>query len=233
MDGQVQADRGGEVLERLRSGDAEAMTVVMRQHNHALWRIARGILSSESEAEDAVQDAYISAFTHLEDFRGQSSLYTWLARITINEALRRLRRQRPILPLDALAHTPVDHPHSTVPTASFNPEHTAARREIARMIEQAIDGLTPSFRTVFVMRVIEQMSIEETSQRLGIPPDTVKTRLHRANQQLRRKLGAQFADVFTGIFPFGGARCERLQRTVLARLGLATPSSSGTTALFS
>lgn len=208
-------------LERIRAGDRTTMTAVMQSHNHALWRIARGILSNESEAEDAVQDAYVSAFTHLEDFRGESTLYTWLARITINEALRRLRRRRPTIDLDGLADiTPIDHPHSLAPAASANPEHIAARREIARLVEHAVDGLSPAFRVVFVMRVIEQMSIEETSARLGIPPETVKTRLHRANRQLRKILGAQFADAFSGIFPFAGARCERLQQAVLARLDL-------------
>src|SRR5690606_38373414 len=102
---QVQAECDGEVVGRLRASDAEAMKAVMQRHNHALWRLARGILRNESEAEDAVQDAYVSAFTHLDSFRGQSSLYTWLARITINEALRRLRRQRPTLSLDTLAET--------------------------------------------------------------------------------------------------------------------------------
>jgi RNA polymerase sigma-70 factor, ECF subfamily len=210
------------VIDRIRVRDTAAMTAVMQSHNHALWRIARGILSNESDADDAVQDAYVSAFTHLDDFHGESSLYTWLARITINEALRRLRRQRQTVDVHGLAETtPVDHPHSVAPAASSNPEHIAARREITRLVEQAIDALSPPFRIVFVMRVIEPMSIDETSARLGIPAETVKTRLHRANRQLRKTLGDQFADAFNGIFPFAGARCERLQQAVLARLGLS------------
>ena len=215
----VQRSEDAQAVERVRAGDRATMTAVMQLHNHALWRIARGILSNESEAEDAVQDAYVSAFTHLDDFLGESTLYTWLARITINEALRRLRRRRPTIDIDGLAETtPVDHPHSLAPPASVNPEHIAARREIARLVEQAVDALNPAFRVVFVMRVIEQMSIDETSARLGIPPETVKTRLHRANRQLRKTLGAQFADAFSGIFHFAGARCERLQQAVLDRL---------------
>jgi RNA polymerase sigma-70 factor (ECF subfamily) len=207
------------VVERLRAGDLATMTAVMQQNNHALWRIARSILRHESEADDAVQDAYVSAFTHLADFRGESSLYTWLARITMNEALRRLRRRRPTADLDGLADSmAVDHAHATTPPAAANPEHAAARREIRRIVEQAIDALAPPFRVVFVMRAIEQMSVEETAAQLGIPAATVKTRLHRAKQQLREALGSQFADVFDGIFPFAGARCERLQQAVLARL---------------
>lgn len=212
------------LVEQIRLGDPATMTAVMQQNNHALWRIARGILKNETEAEDAVQDAYVSAFTHLDTFRGDSTLYTWLARITINEALRRLRRRRPTTDLNGLIETiPVDHAHATTPFASGDPEHAAARREIRRLIEQAIDALNPSFRVVFVMRVIEQMSIHETSARLGIPAETVKTRLHRAKQHLRKTLGTQFADVFEGIFPFAGARCEGLQRAVLARLGHDAP----------
>ena len=208
------------LVERLRRADPATMTAVMRQNNHALWRIARGILRNESEADDVVQDAYVNAFTHLDGFRGDSSLYTWLARITMNEALRRLRRRRPTTDLQGLAETiPVDHAHSLTSSASVNPEHIAARREIRRIVEQAIDALPPAFRVVFVMRVIEQMSGDETALQLGIPEATVKTRLHRAKQQLRKALGTQFADVFQGIFPFAGARCERLQNAVLARLG--------------
>jgi RNA polymerase sigma-70 factor (ECF subfamily) len=222
-----------QVIERLRQGDVAAMTLIMQQNNHALWRIARGILRHESEADDVVQDAYVNAFTHLADFRGESSLYTWLARITMNEALRRLRRRRPTTDLHEVAETvAVDHPHATTPPAGADPEHSAARREIRRIVERAIDALPPPFRIVFVMRAMEQMSIEDTALQLGISPATVKTRLHRAKQQLRKALGVQFADVFDGIFPFAGVRCEQLQQAVLTRLRAVArcPSVAGASA---
>ena len=211
------------LTDQLRRGDRDSITLVMQQNNHALWRLARGILRDESEADDAVQDAYVSAFTHFDEFRGDSSLYSWLARITMNEAFRRLRRRRPTSDLQGMAETiAVDHPHSTTPSAWVNPEHVAARQEIRRFVEHAIDALPQPFRLVFVLRVIEQWSVEETANRLGIPEATVKTRLHRAKRQLREALGAQFADVFEGIFPFAGARCEQLQQAVLVRLAAAT-----------
>jgi len=218
---QPRADNA-QLIDLIRQGDRAVMTAVMQRNNHALWRIARGILQNESEAEDAVQDAYVSAFTHLDEFRGDSSLYTWLARITMNQALNRLRRRRSTVDLESVAATlPADHANATTPPAGGNPEHGAARSEIRRLIERAIDGLEEPFRLVFIMRVVEQMSIQETAAQLAILPETVKTRLHRAKRQLRDSLGDQFADVFNGIFPFAGARCERLQQAVLARLGHA------------
>jgi RNA polymerase sigma-70 factor, ECF subfamily len=210
------------LVERIRRGDLAAVTTIMQRKNHALWRIARAILKDESEAEDAVQDAYVSAFTHLGDFRGESSLSTWLSRITVNEALRRLRQRRPTVPLSGAVDVLVAHqPDAMTSAAASNPEHTAARREIGRLAEQAIDALEPPFRSVFVMRIVEQMSTAETARCLGIRPETVKTRLHRANLQLRARLGGELAAVFEGVFPFAGARCERLQRAVLVRLGLS------------
>ena len=209
------------LIEQIRRGDLAAVASVMQRNNHALWRIARVILKDEVEAEDAVQDAYVSAFTHLADFRGESSLSTWLSRITVNEALRRLRRRRPTVPLHDMKDTlATDHSNMVTPPAASNPEYTAARLELGRIAEQAIDALEPSFRSVFVMRVIEQMSTDETAQCLGIKSETVKTRLHRANRQLRARLGGELAAVFEGIFPFAGARCERLQRAVMSRLDL-------------
>ncbi|MEA2782307.1 MAG: hypothetical protein QOK29_3851 [Rhodospirillaceae bacterium] len=218
----VMTDAG--LVEQIRRGDMAAVTALMQQNNRVLWRIARGILKDETEAEDAVQDAYLNAFTHLGEFRGGSTLSTWLSRITVNEALRRLRRRRQTIDLHGIAETmATDHANSMAPPAASNPENAAARREIRRLVEEAIDALKPPFRVVFVMRVIEQMSIEETAEYLRLRPETVKTRLHRANQQLRERLGGELAAVFEGIFPFAGARCERLQRTVLMRLDLPPP----------
>jgi len=217
------------LVERMRRGDLDAFTAVMQRNNLALWRIARIILKDETEAEDAVQDAYVSAFTHLSGFRGESSLSTWLSRITVNEALRRLRRRRPTVALhDVVEPLAADHSSFLAPPVASNPEQAAARREIRRLVEQAIDKLEPAFRSVFVMRVIEQMSIEETARNLAIRPETVKTRLHRANRQLREMLGGELAAAFEGIFPFAGARCERLQRSVLTRLDLRTITRSPT-----
>lgn len=206
------------VVERLRQGDRLAAELVMRCHNRALWRIARGILCNDADAEDAVQDAYLRAFTHIGDFRGEASLGTWLGRIAVNEALRRLERRRAI---DDFLTTPPDGDvQHQIPDAGpvQTPEHLAARQEIRRMVECAVDHLPAPFRMVFILRTMEQRSIQETADTLGIPAATVKTRLHRAIQLLRRTLGEELAAALEGAFPFDGMRCDRLTLSVLRRL---------------
>jgi RNA polymerase sigma-70 factor (ECF subfamily) len=207
------------LLEDLRRGSREAVAEVVHQHNRSLWRIARGILGDDSDAEDAVQDAYVRAFTSLDAFRGDASLGTWLARIVINEALRRAERRKPTVDIDDVAEQlPPNHAGSATMAPPAGPEQAAARAEVRRILENAVDALPSEFRTVFMMRIVEQMSIEETAGLLRIPPATVKTRLHRANERLRTTLGAEFAAILEGSFPFGGARCERMTQAVLARL---------------
>jgi RNA polymerase sigma-70 factor, ECF subfamily len=207
------------LLEDLRRGSRSAAAEVVQRHNRGLWRIARGILGNDSDAEEAVQDAYVRAFSSLDAFRGDASLGTWLARIVINEALRRVERRKPTVDLaDVAEQLPADHAGSATMAAPLGPEHAAARAEIQRILEHAVDALPSEFRAVFMMRVVEQMSIEETAGLLGIPQATVKTRLHRANERLRTTLGVEFAAILEGTFPFGGARCERMTQAVLARL---------------
>jgi RNA polymerase sigma-70 factor, ECF subfamily len=216
------------LLDALRLGDGDAAALLMQRHNRTLWRIARGILKDDGEAEEAVQDTWLRAFASAYGYRGEARLGTWLARIAVNEALRRAERRHPTEELDPIADLlPVDQAGSATMATQAGPEHAAARAEIGRMVEHAIDTLSMSFRVVFMMRVVEQMSIEETSIALAIPAATVKTRLHRANEQLRATLGGAFATVLEGSFPFGGMRCVRLTSAVLARLpadGMKVPS---------
>jgi RNA polymerase sigma-70 factor (ECF subfamily) len=182
----------------------------------------RGFLNNEAEV---VQDSYVRAFTHLDSFRGEASIGTWLARIVVNEALGRLRKRRPTIALDEVAETPAigsGFEHAGEPS----PEQAIARQEIRRAIEKAVDHLPPPFRAVFMLRAVEQMSIEETASCLGIPRETVKTRLHRANGLLRRALTARFGALFDDIFPFLGDRCDRIVVTVLERVGLAADKGS-------
>jgi RNA polymerase sigma-70 factor, ECF subfamily len=207
------------LLAALRRGNGDAAAAVMQRHNRALWRIARGILGDDGEAEEAVQDTWLRAFTTSHAYRGEASLGTWLARIVINAAIRRADRRRPTVELDPIADLlPVDHPGSATMAPPVGPEQAAARAEIRRVVEQAVDTLPTPFRVVFMMRVVEQMSIEETAITLAIPTATVKTRLHRANEQLRTVLGGTFAAILEDTFPFGGMRCARLTDAVLARL---------------
>jgi RNA polymerase sigma-70 factor (ECF subfamily) len=192
----------------------------MERHNRRLYRIAHSILRNDSEAEDVVQEAYITAFTRLGGFRGDSSLATWLSRITMNEALGRLRRQRPTVDLEAFEAQRTEaqiikFPHKGT---SDDPERTMAQREILRLVERATDNLPEIFRIVFMTRVIEGMSTEDTANLLGLQPDTVKTRLHRARRLVRDELDKQIGPVLMDAFPFAGRRCERMTNAVLQRL---------------
>src|SRR5215471_5794579 len=215
------ASDDAELVGRALARDAGAFRAIMQNHNRRLYRIARGILRDNTEAEDAVQDAYVSAFTHLASYRGESALGTWLSRIVMNEALGRLRRRRPTIDLAALESVQSEAEIIQFPlsTPSDDPERTMAQRQILQLVEQATDNLPEVFRLVFVTRVIEGMSVQETSELLGIKPETVKTRLHRARQLVRDQLEKEIGPVLMDAFPFAGWRCERVTEAVMKRLG--------------
>ena len=216
-----------ELVELARRRNGDAFRVIMQRNNQRLYRVARSVVADDSEAEDVVQQAYVNAFAGLAEFRSEASLATWLTRITLNEALGRLRRQRPMVDLEVLDAEPAGKskiiPFPLMPQ-DIDPERAAAQRQIRHLIERAIDDLPEIFRVVFVMRDVEGLSIEETADFLGLEPATVKTRLHRARQQLRRALDEQLASTLTEAFPFLGKRCQRTADAVLERLQLSTPS---------
>lgn len=224
-DGVAAVHADAALLAALRCGSGNAAAALMQRHNRTLWRIARGILRDDDEAEEVVQDTWLRAFTAAHSYRGEAGLGTWLARIAINEALRRAERHPVTVELDPIVDLlPMDHPGSVTMTPMTGPEQAAARAEIRHILEQAIDALSQPYRVVFMMRVVEQMSIEETAAALGIPAATVKTRLHRANEHLRATIGNTFATILEGAFPFGGKRCARLTDAVLARLNDKGPT---------
>ena len=211
-----------DLVRRALARDEAAVRAIMQANNRRLYRLARGILRNDGEAEDVVQEAYVRAFTHLEHFRGDSSLSTWLSRITMNEALGRLRRQRPAVEIDALPQGALEAQIIRFPlAASDDPEKSMAQREIQAVVEHAIDDLPEAFRLVFITRVIEGMNVEETAELLGLKPETVKTRLHRARNLLRDNVEKKIGPVVMEAFPFAGRRCERLTEAVLKRLGYA------------
>jgi RNA polymerase sigma-70 factor, ECF subfamily len=210
-----------ELIALARNASGAAFREIMRRNNRRLFRTARSILGSDWEAEEVVQDAYVKGFRALKSFRHEAQLSTWLTRITINEAQGRLRGRREHLPLSELddkamgeiIRFPGGGPHT-------NPERETALNEIRSLLEQSIDALPEAFREVFVLRQVEGLSIEETAHVLSLPPDTVKTRLHRARKRLQRALQDQLAPALKDTFPFEGERCRRLTAAVLRRLGL-------------
>jgi RNA polymerase sigma-70 factor, ECF subfamily len=211
-----------DLARRAQARDAEAFRAIMRRHNQKLYRLARAIIRNDSEAEDIVQETYVTAFAHLANFRGEASLATWLSRIAINEALGRLRKKKRAAAV--MSEAPAgDAQIIPFPLAggSDDPERTMAQRQILALVEQATDALPDIYRTVFVARVIEGLSMEETADLLHIKPETVKTRLHRARGLVRQKLDEQIGPILLDAFPFAGRRCDRLTEAVMKRLGLS------------
>jgi RNA polymerase sigma-70 factor, ECF subfamily len=210
----------GELIRRALAREEAAVRAIMTANNRRLYRLARGILRNDGEAEDVVQETYVRAFTHLSDFRRGSSLSTWLARIAINEALGRLRQRRPTVELTSLPQGALEAQIIQFPLAATeDPEKSMAQRQIRKVVEEAIDELPEAFRLVFITRVIEGMNVEETAEILALKPETVKTRLHRARSMLRDNVEKKIGPVAIEAFPFAGKRCERLTEAVLKRLG--------------
>jgi RNA polymerase sigma-70 factor, ECF subfamily len=209
------------------NGDAAAFRTIMQRNNERLYRVARSVLANDGDAEDAVQEAYLKAYAKLNGFKGDAALSTWLTRIVLNEALERLRRRRRSDKLKATISE--DAPTAQIVRfpgmeQGLDPERAAATRQVAAIIERAIDALPLDFRTVFVLRCVEEMSVEETAAQLEIPEATVKTRLHRARRALRRLLDDEVSNSLTGTFPFGGTRCARMTERVVERLAIHASS---------
>jgi RNA polymerase sigma-70 factor, ECF subfamily len=212
-----------ELIDRIRGGEVSALEALMRRHNRALYRTARAILRDDAEAEDVVQEAYLRAYRALGTFRGESKFSTWLVRITANEALMRRRRNGAIavvVPMDsaALAGDIWDEPMSDEP----GPEKDALRSEMRRLLEARIDALPDTYRAVFVLRALEELSVEETAIALEIPEPTVRTRYFRARSLLRESLARDIDRSLEDAFGFAGARCDRIVSNVLNAIKAGT-----------
>ena len=203
-----------------RGRDEAAVRAITKRYNRRLFRIARSILRNDAEAEDVVQETYVRAFTGLDLFRGDSAFGTWITRIAMNEALGRLRRRRPTVDWETFGENRPQAEIINFPlsSASGDPEQTMAQSEIRAVLEKAIDELPDAFRAVFVARIVEGMSVEETADLFGLLPETVKTRLHRARLLLREELDKQLGPALTSSFPFEGRRCDRMTETVVSRI---------------
>lgn len=214
------ATTDAELAERAASGDETAFESIMRRHNRLLFRTARSILKSDAETEDALQEAYLLAWRALSTFRSDSKLSTWLVRIVINEALGRLRRRSAqVIPLDtAMESTDPETQESMHDDPDQRPEQAAMRTQVRRLMEARIDTLPEAFRTVFMLRAVEELSVEEVSTALQLPEATVRTRYFRARGLLREGLSRDVDLAIGDAFSFDGARCSRIVAAVLASL---------------
>jgi len=211
----------GELVDRAARGEALAFELIMRRHNRLLFRSARGVVGDEAEAQDVVQETYLRAFTRLRDFQGGASLATWMARIAINIALDVLRKRSRSVPLDSqdLDHEPSpEHMMSFSAPAGVSPESVLARTELRALLQSAIEGLPPIYRSVFILRAVQEMSVDEAAYCLQVSDAVVKTRYLRARSLLRDALSAQIEAHAEGVFAFAGERCDQVVRHVLAEL---------------
>ena len=201
-----------EIVSRVLGGERELFELVMRRYNERIYRAVRAVLRDDAEAEDAMQQAYVDAFLHLEEFQGRARFATWLTRIALNEALARRRRFHPELT--------GDEEMEPVPDPQRGPEQRASDSELQRVLTEAIDQLPEHYRTVFVLRAVQGLSIEETAESLDLNGETVKTRLHRARHLLQRTILDRTEPQVAAALPFPATRCDRVVSAVLNRLGI-------------
>jgi RNA polymerase sigma-70 factor (ECF subfamily) len=215
-----------EIVARVVAGDAALFEVVMRRYNRMLFRLARSIVREDDEARDVVQAAYVSAYYHLSQFRGPDGFRSWLARIAINEAYARTRRAAPVVDPEQVLTLPAWH--------AAEPENALIGNDLLIIIQTAIDRLPEEFRSVFMLRGVEQLSIAETACLLELKPATVKTRFHRARRLLQETLNRKLDHAARHAFGFDGARCDAVVAAVLQRIkvrGEPTAMDGGSAAI--
>ncbi len=196
-------------IQSLKPGDRAAFEQLMRQYNRRLYRLARATLRDDAEAEDALQDAYIAAYRSIDKFRGESTLSTWLSRLVLNECLGRLRRgarRQKVIPMVS----PTQEMDAVPEQDASGPDRLLARAQIRAILERKLDDLPEAFRLVFVLRSVEELSVEETAQTLDIPEATVRSRYFRAKSLLREALAKEIDLAERDIFEFGGKHCDRI-----------------------
>src|SRR6185295_4265419 len=216
-----------ELAARAAQGDQRAFERIMRRHNRTLFRTARAILRNDEEAEDAVQEGYLQAYGAMAGFRGDARLSTWLARIVANQALQRLRkreRRAEILPLQPSGSAEPDLEEAVDVKTDNGPEAAAQSGELRRVLEKQIDALPDSYRAVFVLRAVEELTVEETAAILAIPAATVRSRFFRARSLLREGLALRIDLACEDAFSFDGERCDRMVAFVLDHLNRQEPT---------
>jgi RNA polymerase sigma-70 factor, ECF subfamily len=193
-----------ELVAKARTGDLEAFNALIKRYERKIYRLAKHITQNDEDAEDVLQETFLKAYEHLKDFQGQSKFYTWIVRIGVNESLMKLRKRRSdrTVPLDEPVDTGEDTVAREIAVWEENPEQRYSREEMGKILDEAVDTLRPAFRTVFVLRDIEELSTEETAEALNISVPAVKSRLLRARLQLREKLTRFFKRKGDDVFAY-------------------------------
>ncbi|HEY2460075.1 MAG TPA: RNA polymerase sigma factor [Candidatus Acidoferrum sp.] len=212
-----------EIVDRIKRGDTALYEIIMRRYNQRLYRVARGILRNDSEAEDVMQDAYVRAYQHLDQFAARAPFSTWLTRIAVHEALGRLRLRNRSQQFDESEFDETsDAPHGdsimNIPSTAIDPEQSASRAELSHLLEEAVLDLPEQYRTVVMLRDVEELSTTETAAALDLTEENVKVRLHRGRALMRGWLFSRVGNNAKEAFPFMGARCDRTVQSVFARL---------------
>ena len=212
------------IVERVRGGDTAVYEILVRRHNQRLYRTIRAILRSDADVEDVMQQAYVDAYLHLDQFKGEARFATWLTRIAVNRAIRKGQGDKKHLALVA-SNNDQDLAIERAPAAGLDPEHSMYGHELKTVLESMIDELPDIFRVVFVMREVEGLSTAETAASLSINEETVKTRLHRAKRLLRDQLDRRLGPAATDVYPFHLTRCDRVVAAVMERITAAKPQA--------
>ncbi len=207
-----------DIVTRVLAGDIASFEILMRRHNQRLYRVARGILRDDSEAEDVIQDAYVRAYEHLGQFEGRARFSTWLTRIAVHEALGRKRRSQRFEVNTNMAGDMAED-MDRFRSSMLDPEQQVSHSELQRLLESAIGSLPDAYRTVFVLRDVEEMNTSDTALALSLTEENVKTRLHRARALLRKKMYAALSVETKEAFPFHAMRCDRVVSNVFQRIG--------------
>ena len=207
-----------DVVSRVRAGETGLYEMLMRRYNQRLFRVIRSVVMNDDEAEDVLQEAWVRAYEHLDQFAGRASFSTWVTRIAFHEGLARTRKNR--------RWTPLENPEGEImaeaerrQTTAETPEMQAERSQLGRMLQAAVDALPETYRSVFVLREVEQLSTTETAECLELSEEAVKTRLHRSRALLRRDLESRLGPAISEAYAFLGARCDRIVMRVLERIG--------------
>jgi len=207
-----------EVIRRVLEGEAELYEIIMRRYNPRLYRVIRSVLGYDSDVEQVMQDAYVSAYTHLYQFAARSRFSTWLTKIAVYEALAKRKQQGRFVDLDSVAESDKEH-SSMLASRQKNPEQQMLDAELRLILENSVEALPDLYREVFVMRDVEGLDTAETAESLGISEEAVKTRLHRARGLVRTELYSRTGSALTGAFDFHLSRCDRVVAAVFRRLG--------------